>query len=87
MTPEEMKRYIEAGKDRVLEPLDDDASGPGKTLDDLMAEGKITARQYRSVLFLMQAGYGASSTPEGVVSDIDKKIQELTEIIEREGPA
>jgi hypothetical protein len=64
----------------LLHPLDD--SGPPKTMDELMAEGKITARQYRSLLFLMQTG--PSFSTESISFDIEEKIEELTRIIESE---
>ena len=65
----------------LFRPLDD-SSYPPKTMDELMAEGKITAKQYRSVLFLMQTGSSFSAELNGI--DIEKKIQELTRVIEFE---
>ena len=64
----------------LLHPLDD--GPPPKTMDELMAEGKITARQYRSLLFLMQTGPSFSTEP--ICFDIEEKIRELTRIIEAE---
>ena len=57
-----------------------------KSLDDLWKEGKITAMQYRSMLWMMKTGYSFSSTPEGAISDheMDAKIEELTRVIEKE---
>jgi len=55
-----------------------------KSLHELWEEGSLTATQYRSILFLMQTGPSFSSTPEGVVTNIDKKIELLTRIIEEE---
>ena len=60
----------------------DDSGKPPKTWDELMVEGKITAKQYRSLLFLMQTGPSFSTHPIGI--DIEQKIKELTRIIESE---
>ena len=62
--------------------LFDDNELPKKTFEELYAEGKITALQYRSVLFMMKTGPSFTSSPTDEFVDIDKKIEELTRIIE-----
>ena len=61
--------------------LDDDET-PGKSLEELYVEGKISALQYRSVLFLMKTGPVFSSNPDDANLDVDRKIEELTRVIE-----
>lgn len=56
-----------------------------KTLDELMAEGKLRPEVYRSILFLMKACGNGFSYPATEPIDIDQKIAELTVIIDRGG--
>lgn len=65
----------DADANHPLPPLDD---RPCKAMEQLLAEGKIYRRQFRSLLFLIQAGYGFSSTPEDAAF-IQKSLEEMQE--------
>jgi len=60
-----------------------DPNVPAKTLEELVEEGKISPMQFRSILSLMQTGYGFSSSPEDA-RYIEEKIQEMNVHIDKE---
>ena len=62
-----------------LEPID--PSKPRKSLEQLVEEGTISEKQFRSMLFMMQAGFGGSSSREDAIY-IQKKIEELNNEID-----
>lgn len=70
--------------DRIAELLANDDDSPKKSFEELWREGTITARQYRSFLFLLQTGVPLYQNPEDVILGIDRKIAELTAVIEQE---
>jgi len=63
--------------------LADESPRPSKSLNQLMQEGLISARQYRSMLFLMSSGPSFTTDPD-FPKDIEAEIRRLNAIIEEE---
>ena len=64
----------ERDMDAVLDSLD--SGRETKSLEELVAEGKISEKRLRSLLLLMKVGCGFSSSPEDAIY-IQKKMAEL----------
>lgn len=73
----------DTNKDEIPDLLAFDPDGPGKSLEELVEEGAITAKQFRSMLFLMQGGHGFSTSLKDALY-IQKKIKELNAQIVQE---
>jgi len=64
-----------------FKPINPDA--PTKSLEQLVEEGKISPKQLKSMLLMMQTGFSDSSSPEDALY-IEKKTRELNEKIAEE---